>query len=88
MKLLQLLTAVAIIAALAAMLGPRLVEAKRCIVTTWANIQIQHNERIDYLASGALEDPRGHHTTEKDADDSLRYFSNLSFRRHRGLGSE
>jgi hypothetical protein len=80
MKLLQLLTATAIIAALAAMLGPRLAAAKRYVHSTLHRVYNQHNERIDYLSSGCLEDPTGHHTTERDVDDSTRYFTTLDLR--------
>lgn len=81
MKLLDLLFAVLLIGILVAMLGPRLHRARRHIVDTWTNIQCQHHERIDYLASGVLEDPRAHHSTERDAQDSLSYFSTLRFRK-------
>lgn len=80
MKLTELLASIAIIGLLAAMLGPRVAEAKRAILTTLGNVCIQHNERIEYLASGCLEDPKGHHTTEKDVDDSTRYFATIDLR--------
>ena len=80
MKLASLLCSLAIMAVLGAILLPRLVAAKRCAEATVARIWTQHNERIDYLASGALEDPRAQHTTEKDVDDATRYFTTLGFR--------
>ena len=79
MKLLDLLMAIVLVAMLTSMLGPRLAAAKRRIHDTWVNVQVSHHERIDYLASGVLEDPKAHHSTEKDAQDSLEYFTKLRF---------
>lgn len=80
MKLTDLLASIAVLAILGGIALPRLAAAKRHVESTLARVLTQHNERIDYLASGCLEDPKGHHTTEKDVDDSVRYFTNLDLR--------
>ena len=80
MKLTSLLCSLAILAILGTILLPRLAAAKRYVASTLHRVHNQHNERIEYLASGCLEDPVGHHTTEKDVDDATRYFTNLDLR--------
>jgi type II secretory pathway pseudopilin PulG len=81
MKLTELLLTILIIGLLAAMLGPRVAAARAKILSTWAAVTCSHNERIDWLASGAMEDPVGHHTTERDTQDTLTHYGSLRFDR-------
>jgi len=80
MKLTELLCAVMVIGILAGILGPRVVAARASILATLHAVYSSHNERIDWLASGAIEDPRGHHTTDRDVDDTLIHYGSLEFR--------
>jgi hypothetical protein len=85
MKLLSLLTAAMIMALLASQVVPALAKAKRRITNIAGNVWLQHNERLDYLASGAIEDPKAHWTTDREVNDSLAYFCNLNFTRLEGM---
>jgi hypothetical protein len=79
MKLAEVLVVWILIGILAGLVAPAVGRAKRFIVRKAAVIHIMHDGRIDFLASGAIEDPEAHGMSAREAERNLQHFTSLEF---------
>lgn len=80
MKLAELLATAAILVILAGIAAPAVSRAKARLGAKAELMAAQHNWRLEYAASGALEDPRSHGTTEFEAQATLEHVARFDFR--------